>query len=139
MRYFLLILFIPIIAFGDAFLGIALENKDEDKIFVKNLFEGIAYAYRMILGDFNTADDFGDQSLWFMWILFIVCTIFGAVVMLNLLVAVISETFSNVNSKADQAAYQVMASLIAENNYLIPSFVKKSYAKKDGILVVITD
>jgi hypothetical protein len=55
----------------------------------------------MVLGDFDTAEGFGDESLWFMWILFFICTIFGAIVMLNLLVAIISETFNTVNGNAD--------------------------------------
>lgn len=86
----------------------------------------------MILGGFSTSLDhegFGQESLYMVWILFILCTIFNMIVMLNLLIAIISESFAAVNSNAQQAAYQVQASIIAENNYLIPQSAKEQYAQ----------
>lgn len=66
MRYFLLVLLITIIAFGDSLLAIALTNPatmldpdhagesiDNPDRFTHNLFDSIAYTYRMILGDFD--------------------------------------------------------------------------------------
>jgi len=47
------------------------------------------------------------------------------IIMLNLLISIISETFANVNANATPNSYKEMASLIAENSYLIPESVKK--------------
>ena len=61
------------------------------------------------------------------------------IVMLNLLIAIISESFAAVNSNAQQAAYQVRASIIAENNYLVSQSAKEGYAKQNGYLLIISD
>ncbi len=73
----------------------------------------------MILGSWETGE-FGSVAIPTVWFIFVVCTLFGMVIMLNLLIAIISNTFNSVNSNAVQAAYQQMASMIAENDYLIP-------------------
>jgi hypothetical protein len=69
-------------------------------------------------------DEFGDVGTPLVYALFIMCTLFNTIVMLNLLIAIISETFSTVKENASNAAYQEMASMIAENSYLIPDHVK---------------
>lgn len=46
------------------------------------------------------------------------------IVMLNLLIAIISETFGKVNGNAENAAYQEMASIISENQYLVPEAIQ---------------
>jgi hypothetical protein len=116
MRHFLLVLFITIIAFGDSLLQISLTNAEEfddngDQVngpFTGNFLYSVGYTYIMILGGFSTSLDhegFGQQSLWLVWSLFILCTIFNMIVMLNLLIAIISESFAAVNSNAQQAAF----------------------------------
>jgi hypothetical protein len=72
-------------------------------------------------------------------VLFLLCTVFNMIVMLNLLIAIISESFANVNGNATNAMYQEMVSLIAENNYLIPDSRKEDYAPANLNLLVITD
>jgi hypothetical protein len=49
------------------------------------------------------------------------------VVMLNLLVAIISKSFEEINEKWESAMYQERASIIAENSYLIPWYRKKEH------------
>jgi len=47
------------------------------------------------------------------------------IVMLNLLIAIISETFAQVTAVSAQAGFQQKASMIAENEYLItPSLIQ---------------
>jgi hypothetical protein len=72
-------------------------------------------------------------------IFFLLCTFFNMIIMLNLLIAIISESFGKVNSNSVNAKYQEMASLIAENYYLIPDDKRESYARKNLHLLVITD
>ena len=59
--------------------------------------------------------------------------------MLNLLIAIISETFGNFKENYMSASYQEMAAMIAENAYLIPDNIKHRYAKKNKYLMVVTD
>lgn len=51
--------------------------------------------------------------------------------MMNLLIAIISETFADVNSNAECAAYQEMAKIIAENSYLVPEKIRTERATKN--------
>src|SRR6185437_10681420 len=94
--------------------------------------------YRITLGDIHTADFVGERAL-LMWVLFLLCTLFNMIVMLNLLIAIISDTFSQVNAAAATAAYQERATLISENHYLIPIVEKEKYAQRNTFILVVTD
>lgn len=58
----------------------------------------------MILGDFDTTS-FGDVAVPLAYIFWFICTIFDMIVMLNLLIAIISDTYARVASNSEQAAY----------------------------------
>jgi len=100
MRHFLLVLLFMIIGFGNAFLVIALGNTNEEVIFVDSYINSILYSYRMVLGDFAT-DAFGEVGVPLVWILFLVFTIFNMIVMLNLLIAIISDSYARVAASAE--------------------------------------
>jgi hypothetical protein len=52
-------------------------------------------------GDFSLAEEgIGPLAVPFMWILFILSTVLNMIIMLNLLIAIISESFTNINSVA---------------------------------------
>lgn len=53
MRYFLLILFLTIMAFGDSMRAISTSNHPQH-MFIDSWWQSFTYVYRMILGDFNT-------------------------------------------------------------------------------------
>jgi hypothetical protein len=97
MRYFLMMLLLCFIAFGDSLSQISSSNP-EGKDFINGSFlTGIAFTYRMVLGDFNT-NEFGEIATGYVWILFILCTVFNMIIMMNLLIAIISESFAQVTS-----------------------------------------
>jgi hypothetical protein len=56
--------------------------------------------------------------------------------MLNLLIALISESFGKINSNSISANYQERARLISENAYLIPASVKEAYCERQRYLIV---
>lgn len=56
--------------------------------------------------------------------------------MLNLLIAIISESFSLINSNANQASNQERARIIAENAYLIPGNRKKEMSNEELYLII---
>ena len=84
---------------------------------------GVGYVYRMVLGDFSV-DDFDGIGTTYLWIIFILCTVLNMIIMMNLLIAIISESFANINSVSKQASYRERASMISENLYLVPNSVK---------------
>lgn len=103
MKTFLFVMFFTIVAFSDSLLTLSNGNPD-DKKFVTGFGDSIIYTYRIILGDFNV-DEFGDCGTELVYALFIMCTVFNTIVMLNLLIAIISESFSAVKENAANAAY----------------------------------
>jgi hypothetical protein len=64
---------------------------------------------------------------------------FNMIVMFNLLIAIISETFANVNEYSTEAGYQERASMVAENSYLVPAFIRRRHSPKDSYLHVTVD
>ncbi len=137
MKHFLVVLFFTIVAFSDSFLTLSNGNVPEQQ-FVTGFADSITFTYRMILGDFNVLE-FGSVGEHLMLTLFVICTLFNMIVMLNLLIAIISETFAVVKENAENASYQEMASMIGENNYLIPDSIKRNYANKHQYLMVLTE
>jgi hypothetical protein len=103
MKDFLVVLFITIVAFSDALLTISLGNKEEDR-FVTDFTDSIIYTYRIVLGDFDVTQ-FGNVATTLVYTLFIICTVFNTIVMLNLLIAIISETFAVVKENAENASF----------------------------------
>ena len=92
----------------------------------------------MVLGDFAT-DAFGIYAVPLMWILFLLCTVFNMIIMLNLLIAIISESFARVNEDREQAGYQERAKFISENLYLVPVYRRESYCLENRYLLFAVD
>ena len=61
------------------------------------------------------------------------------IVMLNLLIAIISDSYARVTAASELTTYQERASMIAENAYLVPEEVKKSYGQQNAFLMISTD
>ena len=95
MRFFLAVLFIGMTAFGDAFYVIA---RTDDDPFIQSFMGGILYVYNLSLGSYDNS--YGTVAPALGYFLFWCCTLFNMIVMLNLLIAIISETFSQVNENA---------------------------------------
>jgi len=100
MRYFMLILGITIVAFGDSFKVMSSANDDANEFMPepKGLLGGVYYAYLIGLGEFNF-DYTKNVGSKYCLILFIINTIFMTIIMLNLFIAIISESFDKVNSQ----------------------------------------
>jgi len=135
MRAFMIILLVTIIAFANSFFSISEANLEEDK-FVSGFLDSIFFTYRLSLGDWDT-ESMGQKAQFFVWLLFVLCTVFNLIVMLNLLIAIISETFANVNSNAESAAYQEKARIIYENSYLIPYGRKLIHCQPNTYLLFV--
>lgn len=92
----------------------------------------------MVLGEFST-ENFGEVAVGYVWVLFILCTMFNMIIMFNLLIAIISQVFIKVNSVSLQASYQEKAIIIAENSYIIPESEKVKFSTDDKYLVMAYD
>ena len=89
MRVFLFILFIIYFSFGEAFLRIS-EASTPESSFIINYGHALVYTFRLSLGDTST-DTFNDvEQYGTVWIIFVLCSLYTEVMMLNLLIAIIS-------------------------------------------------
>jgi uncharacterized membrane protein len=106
-----------------------------------NYFTSILYVYRMSMGDFNTASFDSEDMIggWYAWILFILCTVLNMIIMLNLLVAIIGESFAKINAQSVEASYKEKADIISENTYIIPQHKKDSLCEENKYLLIVTD
>mmetsp|Transcript_20660 Transcript_20660/g.19667 ORF Transcript_20660/g.19667 Transcript_20660/m.19667 type:complete len:226 (+) Transcript_20660:874-1551(+) len=137
MGQFFFILSIAIIAFGHTFYiyfknhNVVSEtliiNDDGTETIVRtqdsisefdNFLYALLYSYLLSIGEFGTDNFpiFGETAAWFF---FILSSLFVLIVMLNLLISIVSETFARVNGDKERIMYQDMVDLIVENQFLI--------------------
>jgi|LauGreDrversion4_2_1035121.scaffolds.fasta_scaffold667532_2 hypothetical protein len=84
----------------------------------------------MCLGDFGTDEEaFGTIATPFMWALFILSSVLNMIIMLNLLIAIISESFTKINSVSKQANVRERANIIFENLRFVPERERNSYCQ----------
>jgi hypothetical protein len=127
MKSSLLVLLITVAAFGNTFSVISkgnesLPNAEKDNlVFTAGFLDGLLFTYRMILGDFDTTG-FGEIAVGTVTTLFILCTVFNMIIMLNLLIAVISDTYERVAANSELNTYYERTSMLAENGYLVNNF-----------------
>lgn len=136
MKYFLLILFIAMMAFGDSFKVMSMANIEGKEFIAGGLIESLFYTYLIGLGEFNL-DDFGQVGKTYCTVLFLLNTILTTIIMLNLFIAIISESFDKINSQGAQASYREKAGLIAENSFLLSGEAKANWCIKDKFLLYV--
>ena len=138
MRFFLMILLLTFIAFGDSMYQISSKNELDNMFISGGTLGAVDYIYEIVLGNFDTSA-FGTVATPYVWVLFLLCTVMNMIIMFNLLIAIISESFAKINSVSVQASYQEKASMIAENSYLIPWKRKQEFSPENTYLLVALD
>lgn len=69
-----------------------MQNQLED-----NRFHNFGTYFRLMLGDFNYLDEMKVDYIFLFWVLFFISSIVLSIVLINLLIAIISNTFSKVS------------------------------------------
>jgi len=119
MVTFLGVLLVVVLAFSDTFYTLSnyYANGDGDfeegtaEPFVGSYSEAFMLAYRFALGDF---EGFEPNSSYVAYILFLISTLFALIVMLNLLIAIISDSYARVVEVQDQFALKEKAQVITD-------------------------
>ena len=96
MRYFVLVLFIAVVAFANTFYVLG-ENSDpgSDWFSGNNFILTFIFSYRMGLGDFET-DGFNTWDEIIIWILWFLNTLLILIILLNLIIALMGDTYARV-------------------------------------------
>ena len=90
MQVFLIILSMSILGFSGCFYILGRNNDHE-----KPILSSVMMTYELMLGAFDTST-FGAIGFPLIYIMFVLAALFLIVVMLNLLIAIISDTFAQV-------------------------------------------
>jgi len=69
-----------------------------------NILYALLYSYMVSIGDFNT-DNFSIFGEAIAWFFFILSSLFVLIVMLNLLISIVSDTFTRVNEDKERIMY----------------------------------
>ncbi|TNV87078.1 hypothetical protein FGO68_gene14100 [Halteria grandinella] len=142
MKTFLLLLLITITAVADAFISIQVDDAQEYNGFfgfvwhrIKIFFAAVTQTYFLILG----GDQFtvGDGFEIFATFLTIFSTLFVMIVMLNLLISIVGEIYGKVQENMINESYQEKATIISENQYLIPQEELDKISKEPNQLLLI--
>ena len=99
MRIFLAVFLICLVTFSQSLLIMSNNQANEEDRFTHSFFESLLFTYRISLGDWDTSG-LGTTDFIIIVTLFILASFFLCIVMLNLLIAIISDTYAAVESTA---------------------------------------
>ena len=121
--YFFFLYLFALIAFGCTFVILG---------FKESFFTGLYYVYLLFLGEFDY--EFSDSiTSTFLTILFLIATIIGVIVMLNLLIAVVCQVYDDISQADKIANLQQRASMID----LYATDVDESSTGKPGEVLIL--
>lgn len=115
MRYFILIFFISVFAFANAFYILG-RNMDEN-LAGRTFLLGFIYSYRMGLGDWDTGD-FDGRDQWLLYTLWFLNSFIILIVLLNLVIAIMGDSFDRVQERSEQSLLQELTQMMRENEFL---------------------
>lgn len=134
MKFFVSVLMIATVAFANAFYILGRNSDPETgNLAGENFFDALIFSYKMGLGDFIT-DGFVTQDEELLWILFLLNSLIILIVLLNLVIAIMGDTFDRVQETQDNAMLKELTNMIRENEFL---FSRKITFKKAKYIVVI--
>ncbi len=95
MRIFLAVFTVSLVTFSQSMYIISNNNPDPEDRFITSFFDSLLFTYRISLGDWDTSG-LGKTDVLIIISLFILSTLFLCIIMLNLLIAIISDTYARV-------------------------------------------
>ena len=114
MKYFFVVLMLAVVAFANAFYILTVNQPSVDALVPYSF----VFSYRMGLGDFDT-DSFGetkDEIL--LWVLWFVNTLLINIMLLNLLIAIMGDTFERVLETMENSMLKEITQMMQENEFL---------------------
>lgn len=119
MKYFMLAFLLSTVAFGNCFYILG-RNTGEINFTGDDVWQSFIYAYNFALGNLGGIETFANSTdEWLIWLVFIGMTIFTNIIMLNLLISIVTETFEKIQETQDTTKLQEFATIMRENEFLI--------------------
>eukprot|EP00347_Sterkiella_histriomuscorum_P006293 403353324 len=119
LRFFISFYTIVLVLYGMMFTLLQIQTQDDSDT---NLYEGIdltgyfIMAFRASIGDFqvDTFNQLNESHIIFAWIIWLSAVLFMNIILLNFIIAVISESYEKVMQKMEAQSYKMRAQLIKE-------------------------
>lgn len=97
MKVFMVILLMSLLTFAGSFYILAKNNKDGE-VFIESYIDSLLKLFELMLGSFDTEKYQKSVGSPIVYFTFALSALFLIVIMLNLLIAIISDTFANAQS-----------------------------------------
>ena len=140
MSQFFFIFAVVVVAFGHANFIISYNSgeRGEDEVSFWNM---LLIQYRNCIGDIQDGDISGDKMFSELvgWVFLIICTLLVVVVLLNLLVSIVGQTFGEVQDAKAQMTYKDLVQLIVENQFLIREEDQKTLNQGKYLMLVVPE
>jgi len=135
MKIFLAVFTVSLVTFSQSMYIISNNNPNPDDRFISSFFDSMLFTYRIALGDWDTSG-LGKTDVLIILTLFILSTLFLCIIMLNLLIAIISDTYARVEGTSQNDLYKNLADLIIENEYLVPGSLIQEHDSQGSYLYI---
>ena len=115
IKYFIFIYVLTIVAFAHAWF-VYFKNSSQGSS-LPRVTDALIYVYMIAFSNYNTGE-FGDYYIQISWLFFVFCTFFLQIVLVNLLISIVADTFSRIKSNYNVIMYKDMLHMIIENRFL---------------------
>ena len=132
MRNFVLILLISVFAFANSYYILG-RNSGSTNFAGENVAGAFIFSWNMAIGNSDTSG-FGTRDEVILWIIYVINLIINLVMLLNLVVAIMGDTFDKVQKTQEYSMLQELSQVIRENEFL---FSRKRVFKKAKYILVI--
>ena len=121
MTIFSFIYLLGILTFANAYFMLLGGQTDHEDTSVarEGWIYSLIYVYKMGLGDINTLVFEGHDHEPTLWFYYLLSTVMLSVILLNLLISIMGDTFDKVQERREQAKLKEISSLIYENWYWV--------------------
>jgi hypothetical protein len=134
MFWFLFIFIISVMAFINSFY--ILNKSNTDGTFLDGTFlTTVTYGYGNSLGDFST-DGFEFKYEALIYLVWLLCTLVTMLILLNLLIAMMGDTFDRVSETLENNTLKELCGLMAENEHL---FWRNFIFKQAKYIIIISE
>ena len=132
MRNFVLILLISVFAFANSYYILG-RNSDSTNFAGEDVAGAFIFSWNMAIGNSDTSG-FGTRDEVILWIIYAINLIINLVMLLNLVVAIMGDTFDKVQKTQEYSMLQELSQMIRENEFLFSR--KRIFMKAKYILVI---
>lgn len=118
MKYFLFVFILSVAGFGNCFMILA-RNYGTDSMFTgQTYWRAFIYSYNQAMGNFDT-DAYSQTDKYYLFSLWFLNTMVTLIIFLNLLIAIMGDSFDRVQETAENNMLKEFAGIMVENELLL--------------------